>query len=83
MAWVLWAVAALWLGLGKAPPPKYCHNPHVALQLWGPLIIVFWRSERLLQERPIPVPLRQPGHQALHYFPLARQVLACPVGTTD
>ena len=35
----------------------------------GPLTIGFWRSQRLLKERPVPISLRQLGHQALHYFP--------------
>lgn len=50
-----------------ASPPKHRHHPSMALQLWGPLIVGFWRSQCLLEETRSCSP-KTVCHQALHYF---------------
>lgn len=31
-------------------PPKHCHSPHMALQVWRTLIFGFWKSQDLVTE---------------------------------
>lgn len=53
--------------MATASPPKHHHHPSMALQLWGPLIVGFWRSQCLLEETRSCSP-KTVCHQALHYF---------------